>query len=420
MPNPLVTCVKTTLAAGFVVLALSPPVQADAIEDYSSLRIAQSLDDLCRALKFVERKVVDQVSWKHIMTTTQYGFRQTGRWTNDDFDKWLDELDAAAEAKADEVGCTQAGEAYLLKARGVASTEILQGLILAYHLSGLPEDDTYRRPLHGDQMAAAGAYQGFLQQVYREQFTSFLEYNRQAAAARLPGGGMPVCDFLTPPDTPCYERFGDFDDDYYKRMNDVSTAALLVNDVLLEVAAETAGYRLVGSWTQKVHLVPHLVQSRDASLYASVVDNGRTYKLDGGGEVFGVMSQSAAGNLRFMTFGTDAEKLRNGAVRLLVRSEPKPEGLADWEVFNLNDFRSLTFPFDGVLLNESCLGGPCFEFSPQATEAILATGFDEKAELWLSASADAAPAATSDWLVRNIFYPPLMRRMRGETPPAAQ
>ena len=100
------------------------------------------------------------------------------------------------------------------------------------------------------------------------------------------------------------------------------------------------------------------------------------------------------------------------------RTGAKPEGMADWEVFNLTDFRSLTSPFEGVLLDERCLGGPCFEFPAQATEALLAMGFDEKAELWLSASADASPSATANWMDRNTYYPQLLYRMRGKSPPA--
>ncbi len=407
------------VAAFFVGMSFVPAAQADGIEEYSALRTAQTLDDLCRVLKFVERKVVDQASWSQIRTTAQYGFWQTDRMTNAEYQGWLDELDAAADAKAAEIGCTQPAETYLLKARGVASAEILQGLILAHYLAGLPEEDSYRRDLSPEAMQAAGSYQMFLEQVYREQYPAFLDYNKQAAAARLPGNGMPVCNFLTPPETPCYEAFGGgMDDDYYKRMTDVVSAAGITDDVLFEVAAETAGYRAVGSWTQKAFLVPHLMEQREFQLFATVLDNGRTFKLESGEQVFGVIAERE-GRLRFMTFGTNAEKLRAGAVRLLVRTEPKPENLADWEVYNLVDFRSLTFPFDGVLLDEKCLGGPCFEFSAEASTALLEMGFDEKAELWLSASADAAPRATADWLSRNTFYPQLFFRMHGKGPAAS-
>ena len=411
---------RTVFIAAMALAALTAPVSADSVEDYSALRTAQTLDDLCRVLKFVERKAVDQVSWNHIRATTQYGFWQTGRWTDDDYSKWLAELDAAADAKANEIGCTQPAEAFLLKARGVASSEILQGLILAHHLAGLPEDDTFRRPMAPETIQATASYQAFLQQVYREQYPAFLEYNKQQAAARLPGNGMPVCSFLTPPDVPCYETFGGYmDDDYYKRMGEVGAAAYVVNDVQFEVAAETAGYRVAFGLVQKAYIAAHVMEPRDWSLVATVVDNTRIQKLDGGGEVFGLMAERN-GLLRFMTYGAEAEKLRTGAVRLLVRTEPKPDNLADWEIFNLTDFRSLTFPFDGVLLEDKCLGGPCFEFSAEASAAMLQMGFDEKAELWLSASADAAPSATADWVHRNPFYPQLFFRMQGKEPPTAK
>ncbi|HEV2516084.1 MAG TPA: hypothetical protein VGV07_12595 [Devosia sp.] len=414
----LLSSCRTTV---FVALGLASPALADGADDYSYLRTAQSLDDSCHVLKFVERKLVDELAFDHIRGTGQYGFWQTGRMTNEEYNAWLDGLDAAADAKAAQIGCTQPAEAYLLQARGVASSAILQGMMLAHHLAGLPEDDSYRRPLHADLLAASAAYQGFLQQVYQNQYPAFHEAQRQAALARLPNGGMPVCDMWSAPDAPCVETFGGFpSDDYYEKMGDAGTAAIVVNDVLLEVAAETAGFRVAGNFLQKTLLVGNLIQPASGAIYATLVDGARAFRLQEGGEVFGAMAQAPDGSLRFMTYGTDAEKLRTGAVRLLVRTEPKPEGLQDWEIFNLEDYRSLTFPFDGVLLDEKCLGGPCFAFSPQATQAILDTGFDEKAELWLSGDSAAAPAATADWLQRNIVYPQLMRRLLGETPPPAQ
>jgi len=411
---------KAMFAAVVALAALTAPALADAVEDYSNLRIAQSLDDRCRVLKFIERKMVDRVAFQGIATTTQYGFRETGRWSQEDYAKWLDDLDAAADAKAAEIGCTAAAEPYLLQARGVASNEILQGVMLAHHLAGLPESDSYRRPLHPEMAAAAHAYTGFLQQVYRDQFTQFMEANRIAAGNRLPGANLPPCDYLTPPDVPCYDSFGGmFDDEYYKRMGDVTSAAYILTDVLFEVAAETAGYRAVASWVQKLWMAANLIDPATGAVVATVLDNTRTYKLEGGGEVFGVVAERN-GRLRFMTYGAEAEKLRPGTVRLLVRTEPKPDNLADWEVFNLTDFRSLTFPFDGVLLEDKCLGGPCFEFSAEASAAMLQMGFDEKAELWLSASRDAAPSATADWVHRNPFYPQLFFRMQGKEPPTAK
>ncbi len=417
MRSLLSKCRTTVLAA----LCLTAPAFADGGENYSYLRTAQTLDDACHVLKFVERKAVDKLAFDHIRGTGQYGFWQTGRMTNEEYNAWLDGLDAAADAKAAEIGCTKPAEAYLLQARGLASADILQGIMLAHHLAGLPEADSYRRPLHADLIAASVAYQNFLQQVYQNQYPAFHEAQRQAALARLPNAGMAVCDMWSTSDTPCVEAFGGFtNEDYYEKMGEAGTAANVVDDVLFEVAAETAGLRVAGNLVQKTLLVGNLIQPATGAIYATLVDGARALRLQGGGEAFGVLAQTPDGSLRLFTYGSDAEKLRTGAVRLLVRSEPKPEGLQDWEIFNLEDYRSLTFPFDGVLLDEKCLGGPCFAFSPQATEAILATGFDEKAELWLSADAAAAPTATADWLQRNVVYPQLMRRLLGETPPLAQ
>ena len=414
-----VTAGRTVFAVAMTLAALTAPAAADAVDDYSALRTAQTLDDLCHALKFVERKAIDQVAWRHLTATSQYSMWQTDRMDKAQYSAWLDDLNAAADAKANEIGCTPPAEAFLIKARGVASSEILQGLLFAQHLASLPEDDAYHRPLTPDKAQAIAGYQNFLQQINREQFPAFFEYTRQQAAARLPEAakGLPPCSYLTPPDEPCYDSFGGaLDDEVYERMYEIISNAWVAEDVLFEVSSEVAGYRVGFGMVEKVHVAATLRHPADWSLYATVLDAGRRFKLDGGGEVYGVIAERE-GRLRFMTYGTEAETLRNGAVRLLVRTGPKPENLADWEIYNFTEFRSLTSPFSGALLSEKCLGGPCFEFPAEANQALLATGFDEKAELWLSASADASPAATGDWVHRNTFYPQMFFEMNGKSRP---
>ncbi len=413
-----VRSLSACVAALVFCLAVAP-ARADAIEDYSFYRIAAGLDDICRYLKHVERTTIEELAFDRLSTTGQYAHSLDGRMSNEDYLAWLDGIHAAADARALEIGCTKAAEPYLLQSRGAASATILQRLLLAFHFNSLPEDDYNRRGLHPDEIAGAQSYEGFLQQVYQDKFPAFFEAQKQAAAASLPQV-LPPCSPLLAPDVPC-DVFGvqSFDPEISAKLSEAQQKALTIRDVHFEVVAETAGYRLWASRVQKYFMAANLMGLKTSALYATVVAGPGTFKLEGGGQVFGIIAQSAEGRLRFMSYGTEAEKLRGGIVRLFVRSEDAPQGVAGWEIFNLDDFRSLAFPFDGAPLSDECLGGPCWEFSKEAVEAISHTGFDEKAELWLAADPAAVPAATRYWLDANSFYPQLMRRLNGEEPPKA-
>lgn len=414
--------IRAALAASLLIGALSP-VLADPVSDYSYWRIAGTLDDTCHYLKFVERLTINEVAFDALEQTGQYAHLQDGRMTQERYNAWADEVEAQADAVAAGIGCTEAAAPYLNTARAKASEQIYQNLLLAFHFGGLPETDTNRLALGADQMEAAQRYDMFLQQIYTTNFQTFAQLQRDSAVQRLPAGGsgydefgMPVFDF----------GFGAYDPDAFDKVWDAQAAALLaVQSVHFEVSAETNGMLVWRRKAQKYNEVPTLHKADTGALVATVFDGPSIYRLDTGEDVFGVFTQLPDGRLRLMTYGTAAsDKLTSaGVARLFVRSEDPPEGVADYALFDLPDFRMLTFPFDGIPVDEPCLGGPCWDFSLETAEALYQGSPNEYAELWLSADPEAAPSATIDVAksyLRGRVRPALLWPINDKPQPAAK
>lgn len=404
-----------------VFAGFAAPAAADAVDDYSYWRTAAALDDLCHYLKWVERDVIAVIAADQLGQTGQYAHQLDGRMSREEYNAWLDGVDAAADAKGAEIGCTKAAEPYLLQARGHASDRIYQDLLLAFHFSGLPEGDTYRQVLAPDQVLAAQAYDGFLQQVYGANFAQFAAINKQAATARLPAGGNGQFDQLGFPtygfDTSVY------DPAFYDLMYESQGAARsTLEKVHFEVVAETNGLRVFPRWVDK-YWRGTTINNADGSLYATLFDGPKSYRLDSGEEVYGVLVQSAAGAIRLMTYGTNAtEKLKKtGVARLFIREGELPVDVYAYAAFDQADFRQMAFPWDGIPLDETCLGGPCWEFSAETLAAFFVTSPDEYAELWLSADPEAAPSATiepASSYLRGRVWTWMLWKLNGKTPPA--
>ena len=371
---------------------------ADPVDDYSYWRTAGSIDDICHALKYVERDAINALAIEAIERTGQRAHLGDGRMSQEDYNAWADGLDAAADAKAAEIGCTAGAEPYLRAARAGASDRIYQNLLLAFHFHGLPADDMHHSALAPDQIAATSAYDGFLQQVYGANFQAFAAAQRPLAAARLPAAamGQPVDEFGFPI---IDYGFGFMDQaDYDKLWAAQSAARAAVETVHFEVSAETNGLFVRPRWVEKYWRAATLNKAPAGELWATVFDGPKAYRLDTGEDVFGVFAQMPDGALRLMTYGANAtEKLtKAGVARLFIRSEPAPADIATYAIFDLPDFRQMAFPFDGVPVDDPCLGGPCWEFSAETLEAFYQTASNEYAELWLSADPEAAPSATID------------------------
>jgi hypothetical protein len=87
------------------------------------------------------------------------------------------------------------------------------------------------------------------------------------------------------------------------------------------------------------------------------------------------------GGLRVMFYGGTAAVVTAPVVTLYVPTEPLPEGKFAWDSFGDENYRDRTVAYTPVAVTESCLGGPCFDFPPEVTDALLTLGSDNVAEL---------------------------------------
>jgi hypothetical protein len=391
-------------------------VRADDVEDYSFYLTAASLDDLCHALKYMEREAMRDLADEELRQTSQNAQYVDQRLSFDEYDAWLDGITAAATAKADEIGCTQGAQSYLLTARAAATGRLYQDMLIAFELATLAEDESARVNLTPDQKQAAQVFDAFVQQLYGSSYATFRENQRQAALKRVPAS---FSDEARSSQYFMGETFGLDEEQTQMLLAARRAAENTVELVHFEVAAETAGLLVWPTTFQGEWHAPALMDAKAGQLRAVVFEDRYNYRVEGGGETYGAFALSAEGKLRFMSYGTAAtERLTDGAVRLLVRTAPVPRGVAAGDVFERDDWRALATAYEGGRIDDRCLGGPCFEFPDEALAAIQATDFYERAELWLSPDVQATPPETSSYYQRNILYPALLRRHEGEVPPA--
>jgi hypothetical protein len=381
---------RTLLLSVALLAGLTTAALADAVDEFVYWRTALAIDDMCHVLKYVERTQVETLAAEALELTTQRAHFLDGRVAEDDYSSWLEQTMGSAAAAAQQVGCTSAAEPNLLQARDAASQLIYRGLLTAFHFAGLPENDIYRLPLTPDAVEAANRYDAFLQQVYQQNFQPFAEAQKQAAAAKLP------------PATPTYDvgfslgTYGLLDEADSKRVWDAQASASNIIDLVqFEVAAEIKGWRVFssGNGNGRYHAV--LVRA-DGSLTQQVVWYG-PFKLSTaeGLSVPIVAVAMTDGSLRIMTYGAQvSEELAGARATLFVRTGAAPQGLSSYDLLADPAWPQIVTAFEGTRVGDTCLGGPCFSFPPEAAAAILAGTDADNAELFLAAKADATPDFT--------------------------
>lgn len=97
------------------------------------------------------------------------------------------------------------------------------------------------------------------------------------------------------------------------------------------------------------------------------------------------------GALRVMFYGATAVDLDSPTVRLYVRSQPRPEGVSNYDTFKRTTFREEATAFDAVRSVDGCLGAPCYDFPLEASTAMLANPEGDIAELFVAPEAGATP-----------------------------
>ncbi|WP_439600943.1 hypothetical protein [Devosia sp.] len=366
---------------------------AGSVEDYVDLRTAELIDTQCEVLKYVEFRYLIDAQFTALQQTAEWGWLKSGRFTQEQYNSWIDARNVEARTKADETGgCTQAAGRYLLLARDRANARIAQDLLLALHFDSLAETDLDRRLLEADQKQSVMAYDAFLQQVYGASYQDFMAFQRQQAVSLLPVSSGDPYDLDTNAVDALYARSAA---DTEKVSEAQRRAILAIGAVQFEVMAESNGWRVLPLGLEGGWVIPTLRRAdvSDRSDRLVVVAGPDSYGLaDYSGSFQQLLAQAPDGTVRLMVFGEVAARLGpNPGARLYIPSMPLPVGVDDWSYFNQPGFRDLAMVWDGVPAASACLGGPCFDFPPEVFDAIGRRGANGQVELFIADSPDALP-----------------------------
>jgi hypothetical protein len=378
-----------TLLTGLALAASSAALAAPA-DDYVTFKTALAINEACGGLKYIEHSRTQGAAITALNATSQASHLQDGRLPQDEYDRFVSDLDARAAAQAQSVGCTQAAMQYIAAGKGRAAEEIYRSLLLAFNFEGAI-DVIMHMELGADRKAAALRYDAYLQHLYGANFQAFAARQRELAIAELP--------VVNPFDT----GFGSIlisPEDSSKIRNAQSMAAYVLNEVFFEVSAEMAGYivrprPLAEHWTipelrradaPTVEGMPVVVQPRYDLVEFTAGEQALRDRL------YSLIVLTPERRLRVMFYGDTAQLLTDPTVRLYVRTEELPAGANPYDYFDRAAFRDATVAFEGVAVQEPCLGAPCFDFPPEATDAF-ARFENMDAELFVSHLPDAEPIA---------------------------
>lgn len=399
--------ILSSVSGALAATALLPgPALATPLLDYQAIRIAEALDLKCHALKFVEHSYLPEIAENFLAQTDEGMAYANDLMDTTDFQSWQDGVDAEARAKADEIGCTEAASPYLLAARAAANQQIYQGLVLASHFASDAAPEKFRTPLEIEKQQAAGGYENFLRQVYGESYADFVERQRQAAAQRLPRTA-----FVTAPNPDA--GWGDVGletllstimsaDDVEAIASAQFDGRWAMDHVALEVFAETNGWAVWPLATADGGLYPTLIPQDGSAVQVPLWQDASRYALSNGKALTYVIGQLPDGRLRLMTFGGGADALGTGATVRLYIPGALPEGVSASAFFERPDFRDGAQAFDAKPVSGArCLGGPCFDFGPEAAAAALAFGAGSIIELFITPDSGAEPRPIAETPLRQ-------------------
>lgn len=388
------------LAACLGALLLAPnAARADAAEDYVALQTAMKVTQACPgALKFVEYLAIDQNAYDFLQSTGEFQHFRDGRMTKEEYDAWLGGLTGKADEQAKAVGCGQGALAYVLAARAGASARIYQLLSLAFHFGGLPDSDQDFRQLEPGQVEAAQLYEGFLQQVFGDNFQSFATAQQQEAGRRLPQSSGNQTSF---------SGLGIRNYDDTQRVWELQRqSSETIANVHFEVSAELNGLIVVPNILRDGSFLPTLLAADGSGERLSLLQNPSLYSGVGPRSMPYAIALTPAGKLRVMTWGALGQTIfTEPTLRLYVPKDGPPEGVSNYRYFSEQDWRGGTTMFEGRRLPESCLGAPCYEFDALAVAAmtLLPDGVDSELYIAGAPNTEPPPIEVADFRPGRVY-----------------
>ncbi len=393
------------------LLALPLPALAQEADTAPFLhyQTALALDDKCGFFKHFERKRTSVVGSELEKQLPHYTAYDAQTISYDDYLAAYAKLRAEGQAAAAPVDCQsqKVGE-FILPLRNAVSVEIYSDLMIAVEAEALGPD----------QMQAAQVYETMIAPMYGDNWGSFVAMASARAEAKVAEaskldidqqdfGGLGGMGGLLGAEDEIYEELygASFNaiSVYMQSLIDSTTAT--ADDILFEAVAESAGYRFqqLSSPTSSNYLDALMHGERNRAMDLITIP-GPVPLLDGEGTVYGVLAVWPDGRLRFMTYGSTATRVVDGA--LVVIANPSQLGsdkATSFDYMRSQQWWDASEIFYGERVEEPCLGGPCFALPPETLTAILSGSPNQAFRFFVARDAEGPMPAPDAIGIQTAF-----------------
>lgn len=401
-----------------LALTVAAPAQSPAEQAFIDYQTALEIDRKCHFFRYYETRQNEVVNEELASQLPFWRFRESNL---DQYWIEYDKLADAGKAKAASIACTdnQAAAPYILTLRDRFNHYIYSDLMIAVE----------GRKLSEEQMNAARSYESLIQPIYGDNWQAFTENVQKLAQFRIDQANSADA---TP--NPYLDVFGDYFDEYdYYYYDDeydapygselfasryylddlIRRSALTADDILFEVASDTAGYRLrtdmSADGSAQVIGLANASGERQFDLWIRDL----YHTLEKAGPIHTIFTISREGGIRIMTFGENARYLNEGSVTFLVHpGELPPDKNTNYSYMRSKEWLDGARTYKGTRADAACLGGPCFDLPPEALDDVLSGSYGQAVRFFFSVEADPAMPDMSNDQVNTGYTYALTSRQR--------
>ncbi|WP_156460289.1 hypothetical protein [Devosia sp. Root635] len=392
--------ITTSLCLVFPAMA-----QQEVIDRFVALKTAQAIDENCRFFKQFERDRIGYIESDLLARLDFARNRQSGKISEADYLTQYDALEAQAGARAETIACTDnaAAGAYILPLRGEAAPAIYADLMIAVQMGNLTPEQTQ----------AAHAFEGMIQPLYSQNWQGFVQYAQQQAQAKLDEAKQADLDSSSLSNTNLFGgldglgggyAFGDYSMEAPSFNLDftVQSAVRVADNILFEIVAEQARYRLIKKHNPEV--LGYIRRLTDGAMnpVADVwQDVGRYPTLEEGPSIYAVFTLQPDGSTRVMTFGADAGRVADGSVTVLVHPRLGSDLGNDFTYARGQEWWDAATVFEATRIEDGCLGGPCFSLPAELVPAILEGGYGQYFRFFFSTASNPEMPLPTDLAIQT-------------------
>lgn len=349
-------------------LMLGPILAAEPDEqNFLKLKTGEAFDAQCNLFKQFERNFFSILEIDYRAETAIYADWQSGMVDEVAYQTHLDGLIAEANAIADEIGCRPPAAPHVDWLRSQIVPLLYTDLVIAFDTGGLSDEEK----------AAGLTYENMMASHYGENWPPAAEYFQADAARQLREAQEQDSAFDVLPD---FSFLNDTEFDFAESALR-SKAARTLNSILFEIAVERQDLHLRPGFGARSGIVE--MQGAYNIAVADIWRSGETFALlEDGTRIHAALTVLPFGSIRVMVFGPEAERLAGGGVSYLLPEGPLPEGFSSETEFYADPaWRQSAARFEATLIDDPCLGGPCFELPYDTMSAIMRAGEGRLAQL---------------------------------------